>query len=137
MSKELFESFTRIDDFFLYLLVSLVYLGVFVVIYVRVTPYHEIQLIREGNMAASFSLSGSILGFIVPLAAAIQHSVSIADMALWGVVAMVVQVLTYVAVKMAIPTITDDIPANKGSVGFFLGTVSLGVGLLNAACMSW
>lgn len=137
MSRELFDSFTRIDDFFIYLLVSLVYLAVFVVIYLRVTPYREMQLIREGNMAASFSLSGSILGFIVPLAAAIQHSVNIADMALWGLVAMVVQVLTYIGVKMAIPTITDDIPANKGSVGFFLGTVSLGVGLLNAACMSW
>ena len=137
MSRELFDSFTRIDDFFIYLLVSLVYLAVFVVIYIRITPYHEIQLIREGNMAASFSLSGSMLGFIVPLAAAIQHSVSIADMALWGLVAMVVQVLTYVAVKLAIPSITEDITANKGSVGFFLGTVSLGVGLLNGACMAW
>ncbi len=137
MSRELFDSFHRIDDFFIYLLVSLVYLAVFVVIYVRVTPYREMQLIREGNMAASFSLSGSILGFIVPLAAAIQHSVSIADMALWGLVAMLVQVLTYVAVKLAIPSIGDDIVANKGSVGFFLGTVSLGVGLLNGACMAW
>ena len=137
MSRELFDSFHRIDDFFIYLLVSLVYLAVFVVIYLRVTPYHEMQLIREGNMAASFSLSGSILGFIVPLAAAIQHSVSIADMALWGLVAMLVQVLTYIAVKLAIPSIGDDITANKGSVGFFLGTVSLGVGLLNGACMAW
>jgi putative membrane protein len=133
----MFDSFGSIDDFLVYLLVSLVYLGVFIVIYLRVTPYREVQLIREGNMAASFSLSGSVLGFVVPLCAAIQHSVSLADMALWGLVAMIVQVLTFVAVKIAIPTITDDIPANKGSVGFFLGTLSLGVGLLNAACMSW
>jgi putative membrane protein len=135
--RQVFDSFARIDDFLVYLLVSLAYLGVFISLYIRVTPFREIALIREGNMAASFSLSGAILGFIVPLASAIQHSVSLVDMAIWGVVAMVVQVLTYVVVKMTIPTITEDIAANKGSAGFFLGSVSLGVGLLNAACMSW
>jgi putative membrane protein len=137
MKQQLFESFTHIDDFAIYLAVSLGYLAVFVSIYLRVTPYAEIELIREGNMAASFSLSGSMLGFAVPLCAAIQHSVNLADMALWGLIAMIVQVLAYVAVKIMIPSITADIPANKGSVGFFLGSFSLAVGLLNAACMSY
>jgi len=95
------------------------------------------QLIREGNMAASFSLSGAILGFIVPLASAIQHSVSLIDMAIWGLIAMVVQILAFVVVKLCIPSITRDIPEGKGAPGFFLGTLSLGVGLLNAACMSF
>ena len=137
MKQQLFDSFTRIDDFAVYLAVALAYLAVFVVIYLRVTPYREIELIRQGNMAASFSLSGSILGFVVPLAASIQHSVSLGDMALWGLIAMIVQVLAYVVVRLMIPSITTDIPANKGSVGFFLGSLSLAVGLLNAACMSY
>jgi len=137
MRQQLFDSFTRIDDFAVYLAVSLAYLAVFVVIYLRVTPYREMELIREGNMAASFSLSGSILGFVIPLAAAVQHSVSLGDMALWGLIAMIVQVIAYVVVKLTIPSITTDIPANKGSVGFFLGSLSLAVGILNAACMSY
>jgi putative membrane protein len=117
--------------------VAVALLAVFVAIYIRVTPYREIQLIREGNMAASFSLSGALLGFIVPLASAIQHSVGLIDMALWGAIAMLVQLAAYVAVKLLIPTLTEDIPNNKGSTGFFLGSLSLGVGLLNAACMSY
>jgi putative membrane protein len=135
--REVFDSFAGFDDFLLYLAVAIVLLVVFVAIYIRVTPYREIALIREGNMAASFSLSGSMLGFIVPLASAVQHSVSLPDMAIWGLIAMVVQLLTFVVVKLLIPSLTLDIPANKGSAGFFLGALSLGVGLLNAACMSY
>jgi len=137
LRQAMFESFAGFDDFLVYLGVSLVYLAVFVAIYIRITPYRELQLIREGNMAASFSLSGAILGFIVPLASAVQHSVNLVDMAVWGLVAMVVQILAFVVVKLCIPSITRDIPENKGSAGFFLGSLSLGVGLLNAACMSF
>src|SRR6185436_21115548 len=100
--REVFDSFARIDDFLVYLLVSLAYLGVFIALYIRVTPYREIQLIREGNMAASFSLSGSLLGFIVPLASAVQHSVNLVDMALWGGIAMLVQIVAFVVVKILI-----------------------------------
>jgi putative membrane protein len=49
----------------------------------------------------------------------------------------VVQILAFVAVKMMIPSIGQDIVAGKGAQGFFLGTLSLAVGLLNAACMSY
>jgi putative membrane protein len=135
--RQVFDSFAGFDDFLVYLAVSLVLLALFVAIYIRVTPYREMALIREGNMAASFSLSGALLGFVIPLAAAVQHSVSLIDMAIWGVIAMLVQIVAFVVVKLAIPGITQDIPAGKGSCGFFLGCVSLGVGLLNAACMSY
>jgi putative membrane protein len=135
--RQLFDSFATFDDFLLYLAVAMALLAVFVAIYIRVTPYRELQLIREGNMAASFSLSGSLLGFIVPLASAITHSVSLGDMALWGAIAMLVQIVAFVAVKLLIPTLTEDITNNKTSAGFFLGSLSLGVGLLNAACMSY
>ena len=135
--RQVFDSFATFDDFLVYLAVAVAILAVYVALYIRVTPYREIQLIREGNMAASFSLSGALLGFIVPLASAVQHSVNLLDMALWGVIAMLVQLAAYVAVKLLIPSLTQDIPANKGSTGFFLGSISLGVGLLNAACMSY
>ena len=137
MGREVFDSFAGFDDFLVYLAVSLAYLAVFIAIYIRITPYREMQLIREGNMAASFSLSGSILGFVIPLASAVQHSVSLVDMAIWGLIAMLVQIAAFVAVKLMLPSITQDIPANKGAQGFFLGCMSLAVGVLNAACMSY
>jgi putative membrane protein len=135
--RQVFDSFAGFDDFAAYLALSLVLLAIFTAVYVRITPYAEFALIREGNMAASFSLSGSLLGFVIPLAGAVQHSVSLVDMAIWGLVAMLVQIAAFVVVKMMIPSITQDIPANKGAQGFFLGCVSLAVGILNAACMSY
>lgn len=135
--RHVFDSFAGFDDFAVYLAVALALLAVFVTLYIRVTPYREIALIREGNMAASFSLSGSLLGFIIPLAAAVQNSVSLIDMAIWGLIAMVVQIAAFVVVKLLIPGLTQDIAAGKGAQGFFLGALSLGVGLINAACMSY
>lgn len=135
--REVFDSFAGFDDFAVYLAVSLTFLAVFVAIYIRVTPYREIALIREGNMAAAFSLSGSLLGFIVPLASAVQHSVGLVDMAIWGAIALAVQISAFIVVKLLIPSITQDIAAGKSAQGFFLGALSLGVGLLNAACMSY
>jgi putative membrane protein len=135
--RQVFDSFAGFDDFLIYFAVALALLAVFVAIYIRVTPYRELVLIREGNLAASFSLSGALLGFIVPLASAIQHSVSLVDMVIWGLIAMGVQIAAFVAVKLLIPSIARDIPEGKGAQGFFLGSLSLGVGLLNAACMSF
>jgi putative membrane protein len=135
--KQVFDSFAGFDEFLAYLGVSIVLLGAFIAIYIRITPYHEVQLIREGNTAASFALSGSILGFVVPLASAIQHSANLVDMAIWGFIALVVQLAAFVAVKLLIPSVTHDIPAGNSAQGFFLGSLSLAVGLLSAACMSF
>ena len=135
--RELFDSFAPFDDFLLYLAVSLALLAAFVAIYIRVTPYREIALIREGNMAAAYSLSGSLLGFIVPLTSAIRHSVSLGDMAIWGLIALLVQVAAFIVARILFPGIVTDIPAGKQSVGFVAGALALAVGLLNAACMSY
>jgi putative membrane protein len=137
MSRQVFDSFAGFDDFLVYLAVALVLAGLFIAIYIRVTPYREIALIREGNMAAAYSLSGALIGFVIPLASAIEHSVGLVDMAIWGLIAMLIQLAAYVAVKVAIPAIGTDIPAGKTAQGFFLGAVSLAVGILNAACMSY
>ena len=64
----------------------------------------------------------------MPLASAIEYSVGLVDMAIWGAIALVVQVAAFVVVKLLIPTITDDIAAGKQAQGFFLGALSLGVG---------
>jgi putative membrane protein len=46
---------------------SIILLLLFVTIYIRITPYKEITLIRSGNMAAAASLSGSMLGYSIAL----------------------------------------------------------------------
>jgi putative membrane protein len=135
--RQVFDSFAGFDDFLVYLGVSLSLLYLFVWVYIRVTPWREMALIRTGNMAAAFSLGGAILGFIVPLSAAVKYSVNVVDMLIWGLIALLVQIAAFIVVKMLVPSVTQDIEAGNGAQGFFLGVASLAVGLLNAACMSY
>src|SRR5439155_21406425 len=128
-----FIKFSRsgFDDFLLYFALSIVFVVLYLAIYVRATPYREFALIRAGNAAAAASLSGSLLGFVLPLASAVIHSVNPWDMALWAVIALAVQLLAYFAVRMLLPDVGKQIPAGKIAAGVFLGAASLAAGILN------
>lgn len=106
-------------------------------VYAMITPYRELELIRNGNMAAAYSMSGAILGFVIPLASAIIHSVNLEDMLLWSLVAFIVQVSTFMLVKMINKKLEEGINNNVHSNGLFLGMISIIAGILNAACMSY
>jgi putative membrane protein len=130
-------SLAGFDDFLIYFGLAAVFIASYLAIYVHVTPYREFALIREGNAAAAASLSGSLIGFVLPLASAIIHSVNAWDMALWATIALVVQIVVYLAVKAALPGIVRHIPEGKAGPGVFLGAASLAAGIVNAACMTY
>ena len=108
----------------------------FIIIYIRITPYPEMDLIRSGNVAAACSLSGATLGFAIPLAQATAQSGNFMDMLMWARIALVVQLIVYVLVRMVVPNIARDIQDDKIAAGIFLGALSLASGLLSAASMS-
>jgi putative membrane protein len=128
---------TLLPAFFAYFAVAAVLLVIFLLIYVNVTPYDEISLIRQGNTAASISLSGALLGFAMPVANVIAHSDTLGDLAAWGAIAGVIQLLTYLVARFALPHLSEDIPAGKIAPAIFLAALSLTVGLTNAACMTY
>jgi putative membrane protein len=132
----LLASLTGLTGFLMYFAASLAMLAVFIMVYMRVTPYHEIELIREGNTAAAVSLAGAVLGFALPLASSIIGAATLADMLMWAVIALLGQLIGYAVVRLAIPHLATDIPQGKLAAGVFLGAVSLAVGILNAACMA-
>lgn len=134
---QILESFGGFDDFLLYLAISSVLLAVFIALYLRITPYREIALIRENNMAAAFSFSGSLIGMVIPLANVVEHSVNPVDMVIWGFIALLVQLIVFVIARISFPKIVVDIPAGKQASGFVLGAISIAAGLLNSACMSY
>jgi putative membrane protein len=123
--------------FLLHFGLALAFVMLYLAIYVHVTPYREFALIRQGSAAAAASLSGSLLGFVLPLASAVIHSVNPWDMAIWAVVALVVQIAVYLAVRLVLPGIVRHIPEGRVGAGVFLGAVSLAAGILNAACMTY
>src|ERR1700675_1588900 len=135
--NNLAQSVAGFPDFLLYFVLALALLALFVAVYVRVTSYREIELIRDGNVAASISLSGAVIGFVLPLASAIAHSVSPLDMVVWGVIALLVQIVVYAVVSRLVPHFREAIEAGRAAPAMLLAALSVSVGILNAASMSY
>jgi putative membrane protein len=130
-------SLAGLDDFLVYFALSAIYVAVFLAIYVRITPYREFALIREGNAAAAASLSGTLMGFVLPLASTVINSVNLLDMALWAAIALAVQIIVYLVVRILLPGLVRHIPEGRAGPGVFLGAASLAAGILNAACLTY
>ena len=130
-------SLEGLDEFLVFFGLAIAFAAIFVFLYVRITPYNELKLIREGNTAAAASLSGALLGFTLPLASSIIHSVHPWDMMIWGVIALLVQLLVFVLVRFTLVNVTRRIPQGEVASGVLLGAVSVCAGILNAACMTY
>ncbi len=109
---------------------------IYAIIYMWVTPHDEIKLIRENNLAASLAFAGSLVGFSLPLASAIANSVALVDFVVWGLIAIVVQIVVFYLVRLPIPGISERIEKGEMASGLWLGAASLTGGLLNAASMT-
>jgi putative membrane protein len=107
-----------------------------IVIYVVLTPYREITLIRDGNVAAAVSLSGQMLALAVPLAAMMANSVSLADIVLWGVVTVVLQLFAFAAVAILIRHLPAAIERGEIAPALVLACGQIVAGSLIAAAMS-
>lgn len=130
------QSALGIPAFLLYLVTSFALLALFVFLYLWITPHRELALVREGNAAAAASLSGAILGFVIPLAHAVVQAVTLGELALWAMLALVVQLLVFFVMTRVVPGLVRDITAGRVAPGILLGALSLASGILNAACMA-
>ena len=126
---------STLPSFVAFFAVAMTVLAVFLAIYLQATPYAEITLVREGNVAAAVSLGGTMIGLALPVANVVRNSHGLLDVAVWGVVACLVQLLAYAVARIALPQLARDIPAGKLAPAIFLAALSVGVGLVNAACM--
>lgn len=129
-------SLLGVPNFLLYMVVGAALLALFMLVYVKVTAHDELALIREGNLTASVALSGTMIGFVIPLAKAIAQAVSIPDMLIWGIAAFVVQLLAYGIIRVMVPGLTAKIESNTLAAGTLLAAGSIASGMLNAAAMT-
>ena len=130
------ESLAGLPAFISYFFLSLALLVVFLAVYLAVTPYRELTLIRQGNIAAAISLGGAVIGFVLPLARAVTQSVSMLDLVAWGGVALVVQVVVFLLVGVLLPRLTAAVKDGQVAAAVLLASLAVAVGVLNAASMT-
>lgn len=133
------DSLAGLLNFSLYFAVSIILLFAFKILYAFVTPHDEWKLVKEQqSTAAATGFAGAIVGFAIALAGAASNSESLLDFSVWAIVALVAQLLAFALLRFTfMPAIAERINNNEVSAGIMLAGMSVAVGLLNAACMSY
>ncbi len=123
--------------FLAYFATALALTALYLAAYLTATAHREITLVRAGNLAAALALGGSLLGYAIPLSAAIRYAGSLLDGVVWGLVALIVQVGIYWLMRPVLPDLSRRIEEGQTAPAVLLGAASLAAGLVNAACMSY
>ncbi len=115
---------------------TLALLGIGMACYMAITPFNEWRLMREGNVAAGVVIAGTLVALAMPLAATLATSVLVLDIVLWGLVSLVIQLLTFVAATAVIRGLRGMIEAGNVAAALVLIGIQIAVALLNAGAMA-
>ena len=105
--------------------------------YTSLTPHREVDLIKQNNVGAAISYIGALIGFILPVASTIAHSADLLDFLVWAAIAGSIQMATFLAFRWFYRDITVRIEAGEIAVPLKLAGISVGIGILNAACLTY
>ena len=105
-------------------------------VYIFITPMKEIKLIRDGNIAASLSFSGAIIGIALPSSSSLRVSNSISEIMIWGLTAILIQIFCFKIVDILIKDLPKRIEKGEISSSILLFSIKLGVALLNSAAIA-
>lgn len=130
------QSLEGLPAFIAYFCLTIASVVAFLLIYTRITPHDEFELIRKNCVGAAVALGLSLLGFAMPLASAVAHAANLIDCAIWAVIGLVVQLGAFYAVRIPVPDLSNRIAAGDLAPAIWLGLASLTAGILSAASMT-
>src|SRR5437016_4610931 len=105
------QSLAGLPAFLLYFIVAGVLIVAYIFVYTWITPHDEFALIRNNVLGAAISLGMSTVGFALPLTSAIGHANDVIDMTVWGIVALIVQIIAYYLARIPLPDLSQRIAA--------------------------
>ncbi len=109
----------------LYLLVVTAIYVAGLVIYVKLTPHKELELVQNGNMAAAISFSALIISLALPLAACMIHKIGLRDVAVWGTTSLFLQLFLFRFTEIIIRGIPERIENNETAPALVLAAFKL------------
>jgi putative membrane protein len=116
--------------------VSLVILVIGAVIYAFLTPYREIQEIRDGNAAAAVSYGGVLIGLAIPLAVSLAASTSLEELAIWGAAVTAVQLLAFRVTDFVLKGLPQRVEEGEVAAAVLLVAAKLACAILLAAAVA-
>ncbi|OYX29505.1 MAG: hypothetical protein B7Y99_13085 [Caulobacterales bacterium 32-69-10] len=116
--------------------VTLVMLVLGATVYAFLTPYKEVQLIREGNAAAAISYGGVIIGLAAPLAVSLSASPSVLEIVIWGLATTAVQLLVFRITDLFLAGLPARIQEGETAAAALLTAARLASALILAAAVA-
>ena len=130
------QSFVKgFPEFMLHGGVTLALLITGCIVHVLLTPMKEIKLIREGNTSAAISLCAVIVGLSVPMAACLVTALSVWDILIWGVVAILLQLLAFRVADLVLRDLPRRIERNEIGAALVLAAVKIAAAMVMAAAL--
>jgi putative membrane protein len=105
-------------------------------LYALLTPYKDLQLIREGNAAAALSLGGIFVGLALPLAVSLAGSITLLEIVIWAVAIIAVQLAAFRLTDLALRGLPKRIAAGEMAAATFLVSVKVAVAMILAAAVA-
>lgn len=136
MQEALLSLWAGLPVFMVHSGLSLLILIVGAYIYTKVTRHDEVQLIRDGNVAASLSFGGAIIGLALPLAFSLSASVSVWDIVLWGGIALMLQIIAFRLADLFLKGLSKRIEAGEMGAAVMVVSVKLSTAFINSAAIS-
>lgn len=116
--------------------VTVVMLAAGVAVYVWITPHKDLALVKGGNVAAAISLSGAVLGLAIPLAMSMSVSVNVADIVIWGLLTLVIQLVVFRLTDLVLRDLPARIESGEVAAALVLSAIKLAVAAVTAAAVS-
>jgi putative membrane protein len=120
----------------LHVAISVAMLFLAAALYIVLTPHHEIRMIRQGNVAAALDVGGVLVGLAIPLAYSLKGSTSLADVALWGVATVAVQLLVFRLVDLVLHGLPQRIKDGEVAAAALLVGAKLATAMIVAAAVA-
>lgn len=136
MEPVLLSLWSGLPILLLHVVTTLLLLGIGVWVYEKVTPFREIELIRVGNLTAAVTFAGAILGIAIPLAFAMNASLGLLDLLVWGVLTVILQALAYLACDFMLKDMRARVENNELAAGVVIMAIKLAVGGIIAAAVA-
>lgn len=120
----------------LHLGVTLALLVAGAVVYSLLTPWREVELIRQGNAAAALAFGGVLVGLAIPLAVSLSVSTTARDIVIWGVATLLIQLLCFRLADLVLTGLPQRIEKGEMSAAVVLAGAKLATALILAAALT-
>jgi putative membrane protein len=132
------EILSAVVLFWMYFFATIGFLAIFLLIYTRLTPHKEFDLIfNQHNSSAALAFGLTIIGFSIAMSGVLSNTRNIIEFLVWATVALTAQLIAYVFARVTYANLSYAIEQNAISAAIWLGTLSIAVGIITASSMSY